>query len=139
MQPIIAIFAPVGLVLYYLIDKRNLLRHFQRPTYHSPEIDRTVDFILLFSLLAFGFGSLLVNNFIQEEIGYDSNGTLITNWIIVGVAVIFLIIVPFKVFYCCISRPRLPLWDYNDKRAILNSDYDRYNPATKSKAISEFE
>lgn len=139
MQPIIVIFAPVGLILYYLIDKRNLLRHFQRPTYHSPTIDKTVDFILLFSPLAFGFGSLLVNNFITEEIGEEANGTVITNWIIVGVAGLFLILVPLKVFYCCLSMPKLPLWDFAEKKSILNSDYDRLNPATKSQAISEFE
>ena len=113
MQPMIVIFAPFGLFLYYLIDKRNLLRHFQRPTYHSPEIDNTVNFILLFSLLAFGFGSLLVNNFLREgDLKDGENGTLVTNWIIVGIGALFLVIVPFKIFYYCLSRPRLPLWDY---------------------------
>lgn len=65
LQPVIAVFAPLGLLLYYMIDKRNLLRHFQRPTYHFPTLNKTVDFIMMFSLLAFGFGALLVNNFIK--------------------------------------------------------------------------
>lgn len=34
MQPIIAAFAPFGLMLYYLATKRNLLYHFQRPSFH---------------------------------------------------------------------------------------------------------
>ena len=112
MQPIIAIFAPIGLGLYYCFDKRNLFRHFQRPNYHSAKIDKTVDFIMLFSLLAFGFGQLLVNNFLKGELGDNNNGTLITNWISVMVAGVFLFLVPFRIFYCCISKPNLPLWDY---------------------------
>lgn len=139
MQPIIAIFAPIGLLLYYFIDKRNLLRHFQRPSYHSASINRTVDFLLLFSPIAFGFGALLVNNFIDDEIEGQKNGTLLSNWIIVIIGVAFLIIVPMRIFYRCVTRPAFPLWDYYDKKAILNSDYDRLNPATKSQAIAEFE
>lgn len=65
MQPIIVLFAPIGLMFYYLSDKRNLLRHFQRPTYHYSTINHYVDFILLFCPIAFGFGHLLVNNFIN--------------------------------------------------------------------------
>lgn len=66
MQPIIAVFAPIGLILYYLATKRNLLYHFQRPSFHFDTINKTVDFMLYFSLIAFGFGNLLVNNFIRE-------------------------------------------------------------------------
>jgi hypothetical protein len=64
MQPIIAAFAPIGLAIYYLVTKRNMLNHYQRPNYHFPSINNSVDFILLFNLLAFGFGCLLVNNFV---------------------------------------------------------------------------
>lgn len=65
MQPIIVLFAPIGLVLYYLANKRNLLRHFQRPAFHYATINESVDLILLFCPIAFGFGHLLVNNFIE--------------------------------------------------------------------------
>ena len=65
MQPIIVFFAPIGLCLYYLADKRNLFRHFQRPAFHYSTINESVDLILLFSPIAFGFGHLLANNFIS--------------------------------------------------------------------------
>jgi hypothetical protein len=66
MQPIIALFAPVGLLLYRTATKRNLLYHCQRPSFHFCTINKAVDFLLSLSLVAFGFGHLLVNNFIQK-------------------------------------------------------------------------
>jgi hypothetical protein len=65
MQPIIALFAPVGLFLYYMATKRNMLSHFQRPNYHYATINKSVDVLLSLSLVAFGFGNLLVNNFLK--------------------------------------------------------------------------
>jgi hypothetical protein len=35
MQPIIAFCAPIGLTLYYIGSKKNLLTHYKRPSYHS--------------------------------------------------------------------------------------------------------
>ena len=64
MQPIIAIFAPIGLGIFYLSNKRALFRHFQRPNYHQHIINSTVDLILLLSPIAFGFGHLTVVHFI---------------------------------------------------------------------------
>jgi hypothetical protein len=66
MQPIIAVFAPIGLMIYYLVTKRNMLNNYQRPNFHFPSINNSVDFILLFSLPAFGLGNLLVNNFVSK-------------------------------------------------------------------------
>lgn len=67
LQPIIAVFAPVGLIMYYLINKRNLFRHFQRPAYHEAYINNVVDMILLLSPIAFGFGHLTIINFIPDS------------------------------------------------------------------------
>jgi hypothetical protein len=135
MQPIIAIFAPIGLGLYFLATKRNLFYHFQRPNFHFATINASVDFMLLISMSAFGFGCLFVNNFIEVENGYKSNGTLLANWIIVMIAVGFLIVVPFKIFYCCIKKPTPPQYDYLEKRMLLRSEYDRLNPETKNLAV----
>ena len=116
MQPLIAAMAPIGLILYFLFDKRNLLRHFQRPTYHSSEINSAVEFILLFSPVAFGFGNLLVNVFlpINKHYGIEvDNKIILYNWIIVAVGVGFLLIVPLKIFYCCcIKKPQTEELDY---------------------------
>lgn len=54
------------------------------------------------------------------------------------IAVGFLIIVPFKIFYCCIKKPVPPQYDYLEKRMLLRTDYDRLNPETKNYAVSEF-
>lgn len=62
MQPIIALFAPFALAFYYFANKRNLFYHFNRPRYHFETTNKTVDIILVFSLLAFSIGSLFVNN-----------------------------------------------------------------------------
>jgi hypothetical protein len=136
MQPIIALFAPFGIMMYYFAMKRNLLYHYQRPSYHYATINKTVDFLLSLSLLAFGFGNLLVNNFIDEV--NINNNTLLSNWIIVIIAAIFTIILPFRIFYCCIPRPVFFQHDYLDKQMLLLADYDRLNPLTKDAAIYEF-
>lgn len=62
MQPIIALFAPFALIFYYYSVKRNLFYHFQRPGYHFPTTNIAVDFVLLFSPIAFGLGCLFINN-----------------------------------------------------------------------------
>ncbi len=62
MQPMIALFAPVALLFYYLADKRNLFNHFKRPGYHFSTTNNAVDRILLLAILAFALGSLFVNN-----------------------------------------------------------------------------
>lgn len=138
MQPIIAAFAPVGLLIYYLASKRNLLYHFQRPNFHFSNINDNVDFMLLFSLLAYGFGCLMVNNFIREEISFLENGTLLTNWIIVMIAAGFIIIVPLKIFHFCIKKKEPKKYIFESVNAALISDYDRLNPETKSAAVAEF-
>ena len=61
--------------------------------------------MLIFSLLAFGLGSLFVNNSNPEV--HEINGTLIINIITIILSTIFLVIVPFRIFYCCISKPEL--------------------------------
>lgn len=66
MQPIIALFAPFALIFYYFAEKRNLFYHFRRPSYHFQTTNNTVDMILLFSLLAFGLGSLFADNINPE-------------------------------------------------------------------------
>lgn len=77
MQPIIALFAPFALLFFYIANKRNLFYHYKRPGYHFQTTNNIVDTFLLFSPLAFGLGSLLVNNFNNEVNEANvSNGTL---------------------------------------------------------------
>ena len=114
MQPIIALFAPIGLLMYYLINKRNLLYHLQRPNYHAPNINSVVDMILLLSPIAFGFGHLTVINFIPEnnEDIVQLQETILLNWIIVIIGAVFFLLVPLRIFSCCMSEPEIPQKDY---------------------------
>lgn len=106
MQPIIALFAPFALLFFYIANKRNLFYHYQRPGYHFQTTNNIVDTVLLFSPLAFGLGSLLVNNLNNEvNVTNVSNGTLSINILNTFVAFALGIIVPFRVFYCCVSKP----------------------------------
>ncbi len=91
---------------------------------------------MLFSLLAFGLGSLFVNSVPEVT---EINGTFPSNLIMILVACGFLIVVPFRFFYCCISKPDIENKDYLKKKMLIYTDYDRVNPITKNSAITEFE
>lgn len=60
-----------------------------------------------------------------------SNGTLLENWIIFIIGIGFLIVVPLRIFYCCIKKPNPAQFDYTKKKMLLNTDYDRLNPDTR--------
>ena len=75
MQPIIALFAPIGLTLYYLASKRNLFYHYRRPHFYESTINMAVNWILRLSLISFGLGNLTFNNFIEYYAKRPSNGT----------------------------------------------------------------
>lgn len=45
------------------------------------------------------------------------------------------IMVPFRVFYCCVSKPEIENKDYYAKKMLIYTDYDRSNPLTKDIAI----
>lgn len=125
-----------------MTTKRNLFDHIQRPAYHYTTTNTTVDIILQFSLLFFGIGSFFVNNLNEEEDGVSGtnyNETYKINLVIVFVSLAFLVIVPFRIFYCCIKKPELENKDYFKKKMLISTDYDRTNPITKISAISEFE
>lgn len=136
MQPIITLFAPFALLFFYASVKHNLFYHFQRPTYHFETTNNTVDMILLFSPLAFGLGCLLVNSLNTEvRLESTSNGTLIVSLITIIISCVFLIVVPFRIFYCCIPKPEIENKDYLAKKMLIYNDYDRSNPITREDAI----
>jgi hypothetical protein len=140
MQPIIAIFAPFALLFFYIANKRNLFYHYRRPGYHFDTTNKVVNTFLLFSPLAFGLGSLLVNNLNKEVNEADvENGTLEVNILNCFLAFGFSLIVPFRVFHCCVPQTEVENKDYFAKKMLIYTDYDRSNPLTKDRAIEEFE
>jgi hypothetical protein len=63
VQPIIAVFAPVGLLLMYFTNKYRLLYRFNKPNFHSSSVNTMLTFILKLSLVAFSLGQLYFINF----------------------------------------------------------------------------
>jgi hypothetical protein len=47
----------------------------------------------------------------------------------------FILILPLRIFYCCIPRPVLAQHDYLDKKMLLLADYDRLNPETRDTSV----
>lgn len=67
MQPVIAFFAPIGLIFYYLGNKNNLFYHFMRPAFHSSAVNDVVGMLLLLSPMAFAIGQIFVNFLITNQ------------------------------------------------------------------------
>lgn len=134
LQPIISLFAPFSLLFYYFTVKRNMFYHFQRPGYHFETTNNTVDLLLLFSLLAFGLGSLFVNNANPEVL--ENNGTFPGNLVMIFLGCFFVVVVPWRFFYCCIEKVEVENKDYLKKKMLIYTDYDRVNPITKNSAIT---
>ncbi len=93
LQPIIALFAPIGLTLMYLTNKYRLLYRFKKPNFHSSSVNTMLTFILKLSLVAFSLGQLYFINFQAYQISFN----LVINWISLGISII---IVLFPLHIC---------------------------------------
>ena len=92
--------------------------------------------------LFYSIGSLCFVNLVPEDV-FDNkiNAALIANLIAVGVSV-FSLFIPFSFLYELIfgdpnnkvEKDQL----FSEDRADFPSEYDRMNPVTKEKAVSEF-
>jgi hypothetical protein len=83
VQPIIAVFAPIGLTLMYLTNKYRLLYRFKKPNFHSSSVNTMLTFILKLSLVAFSLGQLYFINFQAYSIQFN----LVINWISLGISI----------------------------------------------------
>lgn len=111
MQPIISLFAPLGLLIYSLSLRRNILHFYKRPHFHEGTLNAAVNWMLRGEILAFGFGHLTVNNFISYETHNTNNGTLAPNWIMVGIGVIWSIVLALR-RHCFFEKADFGNWDY---------------------------
>lgn len=133
IQPIIALFAPVGLTLMYLTNKYRLLYRFKKPNFHSSSVNIMLTFILKLSLVAFSLGQLYFINFQQYSIQFN----LVINWISLGIS-IFIVVFPLQICKKFYAEPQSSGMDYKEKLLYMTTDYDRVNPVTKDEAINDF-
>lgn len=126
LQPIIALFAPIGLMFMYLTNKYRLLYRFKKPNFHSSSVNSMLTFILKLSLVSFSLGQLYFINFQNYSIQFN----LVINWISLGIS-IAIVIFPLQICKRYYSEPKSMGMDYREKVLYLTTDYDRLNPVTK--------
>jgi len=62
LQPIISLFAVVGLLLMFFVNKYRLLYRFFKPRYYSSTVNALVSYLLALSPLFFALGMLVFTN-----------------------------------------------------------------------------
>jgi hypothetical protein len=97
MQPIIALFAPVGLGLIFAVNKYKLYYRFDRPRFHSFQVNNLLDWFVGLGPVALGLGQVYAMIWIPTQI---NTATHVACWIALGLAVV-LYIFPIKLLYCC--------------------------------------
>lgn len=99
VQPIIAVFAVIGLILMFLVNKYRILYRFFKPRYYSSTVNTFVDYLLNVSPVTFGLGMLIFTNW---QTDHSLGSTLMLNWAIFIIGLFFLFF-PFRIFYKCIK------------------------------------
>ena len=107
LQPIIAIFAPIGLLLMFLTNKYRLLYRLRKPNFHSATVNALLSFILKLSVVAFALGQLYFINFQAYSISFN----LVINWIALGIA-IALVLFPLNICRRFYAEPTSNGMDY---------------------------
>lgn len=67
LQPILPVFALIGLLLIYWVEKYNLFHRSQRPVPGTPIINTTVSQLIYFGAVAYTLGSMTWANFLPDS------------------------------------------------------------------------
>jgi hypothetical protein len=62
IQPVITLFAVIGLLLMFQVNKFRILYRFYKPRYYSSIVNNLVNYLINLSLLIFGLGMLVFMN-----------------------------------------------------------------------------
>lgn len=138
LQPIIGLFAPIGLGLIFAVNKYKLFYRFHRPKFHTFLVSDILQWILSLGPIALALGQIYIFIWVDESQIRDELSIRILGWICLGIAG-FLYVTPIKMIYLCFDEPVMPNWDFLQKKAIIPTDFDRLNPITKYQAIGEME
>ncbi len=96
LQPIISLFALLGLLLMYWIEKYTLLNRSQRPVPGPDVITSTMYQLIFFGPLCFALGNLTWSWFLPD---YGFRGSILQNLISTGLAVVMFLLSPVLVLW----------------------------------------
>ena len=132
IQPIVCLFAPIALALIYFCNKYRLFYRFDRPRFYGFQVNDTLDYILGLAPVVFCLGEIYAVIWVGADVEI---GVYVVIWVGLGVAVLFYVF-PARIFYYFTEKPERPDSNFEEKRFVIPSDYDRLNPFTREKAIS---
>ena len=134
LQPIIVLFAILGFILMYYAEKFALYYRSMRPRSESVFLSRFVKYLLYFSIIAYGFGSLTWSNFLPNSYPHRA---FIPSVIAIVSGVLLYIAIFFDAPMWCYPNYYVPK-DYDEERVFFPSEYDRLNPATRARGVRRF-
>lgn len=98
LQPIITIFAVLGLLLMFQVNKYRILYRFFKPRFYSATVNNLVNYLLNLSPMIFALGMLVFINWQKSE---HFSGNFYMNWVIFIIGGFFFLF-PFRFLYKCI-------------------------------------
>lgn len=127
LQPIIPLFALVGLFVNYWVQKFNLFHRSQRPVPGTPIIHTTLSQVVYFGAIAYTLGSMTWSNFLPSS---EFKAALLPNLFALSAAVIIFLLPYESLFNKIFKSKAMPELNYADNRIFFTSEYDRLNPST---------
>ncbi|MCB0371291.1 MAG: hypothetical protein KDD45_18200 [Bdellovibrionales bacterium] len=118
LQPVLPLFAMLGLLLIYWVMKHNLYHKCQRPVPGTPLIHTTVSQIIYFGAVAYTLGSMTWANFIQ---GSQFGAALLPNLFALAAAVIIFLLPYESLFRRLFKEKRMPEMNYQEQRIFFTS------------------
>ena len=128
LQPIISVFALLGFLLMYWVQKYLLFSRYKRPIPGTDFINVAVFRVTSFCPIIYSLGSLTWANFSPEG---SPASALLPNLIALGISCI-LFVLPYKTLIkTCGTEKIIKEQLYDEERVFLPSDYDMLNPITQ--------
>jgi hypothetical protein len=135
LQPIIPVFALLGLLLNYWVQKYNLFHRSQRPVPGTPIIHTTLIQVVYFGAVAYTLGSMTWANFLE---GSQFKAALLPNLLALSAAVLIFLLPYESLFSRVFKSKAMPELIYSDNRIFFTSEYDRLNPSSAEEGLKEY-
>lgn len=132
LQPIVAFFAFFGMGLMYWAQKYTLLNKMQRPVPGTNLVNVTMFQLILIGGFVYSLGSLTWSNFMPGGIPQEA---LLPNLIALGIGVLTFLLPYRAIIALCEDEIPGANMKFDEKRIILSSEYDRFNPTTSADAL----
>ena len=135
LQPIISLFAIVGMGMMYWAQKYSLFNRTRRPVPGTDLINIAMSQIILLGGILYSLGSLTWSNFFPEGIPKEA---LVPNLAALGISIAMALIPYRAVLASCFEDNGEICQEYAKCRIILPSEYDRLNPVTASQGFEDY-